>query len=626
MTIVSSVSSGPRFPRPQFWVFLLLVLGASAWYEGHYLYRGWVPHDEGCLTESALRVMHGQLPHRDYIEIYTGGLAYLDALAFRLLGLRFVSMRIVLFAFFLLWVIAVYWIATNMVSEWIAASVTFFAVLWSLPNYSAAMPSWYNLFFATFGIAALFQFIRARSKKWLFIAGSCAGLSFLIKIAGLYFLAAVLLYCMYHEQEMAAAQNAEPSKHRGAAYTIFVIASLVIFTAIVFRMIFPGAYSGEYLHFLLPVTGICAYLMHRELLVSGEKPSIRFRRLAGFLTPAVAGFFIPVGTFLIPYLRSHSVHSLLNGLFVLPYLRVASASIHALPLLALPFAFIVSGPLALAFIETGPMRSILSFAGILIVGMLVAFSFSNVLAYRLVWNTIAWTIPILALFALSRLWKASNAPPESAAAQERLFMVTCAAVMCGLIQFPFAVPTYFCYVSPIAILGVVALTVTITNEPRFFLAATMILYTIFGVLAFTPGFLEHMGTQYVPDRNTASVDAPIARGLRVYPESAATYNRIEALIREHATGGMILAGPDSPQFYVMSGFTNPMESPFEFFEPLNSFESTIQALVKSGRLRMIIIADRPQFSRQYIFAIRAAVDASFVGHEFVEHYDVYWRP
>lgn len=623
MTLASSVHSGPHSRRAQFWLFLLLVFGASAWYEGTHLYRGWVAHDEGCLTESALRVMHGQLPHRDYIEIYTGGLAYLDALAFRLLGLRFVSMRIVLFAFFLVWVIAVYWIATDMVSEWVAAAVTFFAVLWSVPNYSAAMPSWYNLFFATFGIAALFQFICSRSKKWLFIAGLCAGLSFLVKIAGLYFLAAALLYCVFHEQQVATS-HADRRPQRPNPYSWFVVASLALLTAIVFRMIFRGAYSGEYLHFLLPVAGICAYLIYREFLTA-EEPSIRFRRLTGFLAPALAGFFIPVGVFLIPYVRSHALRSLLNGLFVLPFLRVGNASIHALPLLALPFAFIVSGPIALAFIERGPMRNILTFAGILILGMLVGFSFSNELAYRLVWNTIAWTIPVLTLFAISRLWKTCNLTPKSESAQERLFLLTCAAVMCGLIQFPFAVSTYFCYVCPIAILGVVALIVTQSNQPRFFLAAAMLLYAIFGVFAFTPGFLEHMGTGYMPDRNTASLDAPIARGLRVYPESAATYNRIDSLIREHASGGTILAGPDSPQFYVMSGFTNPMESPFEVFEPFSSFESTIQALVKSGRLRMIIIADRPQFSRQYIFAIREAVDASFVGHEFVEHYDVYWR-
>ncbi len=45
---------------------LALVWGASAAYLGSRLTRGWVPHDEGTLAESAVRVQAGELPHRDY--------------------------------------------------------------------------------------------------------------------------------------------------------------------------------------------------------------------------------------------------------------------------------------------------------------------------------------------------------------------------------------------------------------------------------------------------------------------------------------------------------------------------------------------------------------------------------
>src|SRR5689334_6551731 len=125
----SRTNPTPEFQRRHFWWLLAFVLALSACYEAAYLYRGWIPHDEGCLADSALRVMQGQLPHRDYIEIYTGGLAYLDAFAFKTFGLRFVNLRIVLFLFFLLWVAAVFWIATNFASGWLAAAVTLLAVL-----------------------------------------------------------------------------------------------------------------------------------------------------------------------------------------------------------------------------------------------------------------------------------------------------------------------------------------------------------------------------------------------------------------------------------------------------------------------------------------------------------------
>jgi hypothetical protein len=41
------------------------------------------PLDEGLLAESARRVLSGQLPHRDFVDVYTGGLSALDAVAMR---------------------------------------------------------------------------------------------------------------------------------------------------------------------------------------------------------------------------------------------------------------------------------------------------------------------------------------------------------------------------------------------------------------------------------------------------------------------------------------------------------------------------------------------------------------
>src|SRR5262245_46811190 len=37
----------------------------------------WIPHDDGALAQAAERVLHGELPQRDFADIYTGGLSYL---------------------------------------------------------------------------------------------------------------------------------------------------------------------------------------------------------------------------------------------------------------------------------------------------------------------------------------------------------------------------------------------------------------------------------------------------------------------------------------------------------------------------------------------------------------------
>src|SRR5206468_3004365 len=114
---------------------------------------------DGAMAQSAERFLQGQLPHRDFDEIYTGGLTWLNAGAFRLLGTTLWSLRVVLFAVFVAWVPAVFYIASRFARPLAAGAVTLLAVVWSVPNYPAAMPSWYNLFLATFGVAALLRYV-----------------------------------------------------------------------------------------------------------------------------------------------------------------------------------------------------------------------------------------------------------------------------------------------------------------------------------------------------------------------------------------------------------------------------------------------------------------------------------
>lgn len=47
---------------------------------------GMIAHDEGHYGQSAVRVLAGELPHRDFHETYSGGLSYWHALLFWLFG------------------------------------------------------------------------------------------------------------------------------------------------------------------------------------------------------------------------------------------------------------------------------------------------------------------------------------------------------------------------------------------------------------------------------------------------------------------------------------------------------------------------------------------------------------
>src|SRR3981189_2852855 len=126
--LAASESESAVVAAAQGWLVRLMVLGAvlaiAAIYVGAHIGSGWVPADDGILSQSALRVMQGHLPHRDFAEIYTAGLSVIHALASRVFGVSLLSLRICVFLFFVAWIPAVYYIALRFTSAVAAGLVT----------------------------------------------------------------------------------------------------------------------------------------------------------------------------------------------------------------------------------------------------------------------------------------------------------------------------------------------------------------------------------------------------------------------------------------------------------------------------------------------------------------------
>src|SRR2546422_69633 len=122
-TVVHSTARIPESKRPTL-IALGIVWVVSAVYIFGFIDRGWIPHDEGSLAQMAERVLNGELPHRDFDDIYTGGLSFLHALAFRLFGTTLLSLRLVLLMAFLAWLPAVYYVAGRFVPPLAAGLAT----------------------------------------------------------------------------------------------------------------------------------------------------------------------------------------------------------------------------------------------------------------------------------------------------------------------------------------------------------------------------------------------------------------------------------------------------------------------------------------------------------------------
>lgn len=628
--------SGSRRAFVRWFVILLLVWALSGVYEGVHLKRGVVPWDAGAYAESATRVLHGQLPHRDFVEVYTGGLTYLNAAAMRAFGVNLASERLMLFAFFVAWIPAFYWIASRFCRDWIAGGLVLLAVAWSMPNYSEAVPSWYNLFFATFGIAALLAYLKRPAWKWLLLAGLCGGFSFLAKSVGLCYVAAILLFFVFREQTIAAESKtvAQTSSrtlmHRSSRtplYTSFVLISLVVFLVLLVRLVSPlvGAAAGEFVLFVLPSAALCGVVLANELRAAGSPRSIaRFAQLLRMCIPFGAGAIVPFLSFLTPYLRAHATASLLRDLFAQASSRIALA--HDLPdaIVTIVPAIFLALALALSPRVGKTLRWILvaCVASFFIAGLILAPSAYN--GYIAVWSSAYWVIPILVsvgAFLLAR----EERNFQTAVARQRVFLLLSVAALCSLVEFPFSSPIYFCYVAPLAILALAAVLQPFAHKSRVLLSLVYAALLIFIIVEVTPGFIYVMGYRYHPDVQHAAINLPRAGGLRVDPQTAALYNEVIPLIRAHAGDGEIYAAPDCPEVYFLSGYHNLTADIYDFLDIKSGQSETILRVLRNLRVRVIVLNDKPPLSAPVPSDLYQQIASRFPETKKVGAFEVRWR-
>ncbi len=135
------------------------------------------------------------------------------------------------------------------------------------------MPSWYNLFFATFGAAALLRYLDVRTRRWLFVAGVCGGVSILIKVIGAYYIAGVLLFLAFLEQSENSRDSSERSSEKSLAaedsqnswpYRVFSVSALLLFLATLVLVLHSRLGMAELYHFLLPSAVLVGLILLRE--------------------------------------------------------------------------------------------------------------------------------------------------------------------------------------------------------------------------------------------------------------------------------------------------------------------------------------------------------------------------
>lgn len=614
-----SIAEASRDRRTS-WVLLTTVLFFAIVFVMPHLFESWTPADEGVLAQSAERVMRGELPHRDFVALWSGGLDAVHALAFRISGVTLSTMRDVLLVGWLVGLTAMFAAARAVLPPFAAAALVLVAVGWTIPISPHPLPSWHTLFLSLVAVLAVVRALQSRRMRWMVAAGAAAAAACVVKITGLYVIAAIALALVWAVQEETPPDAIRLNPAR--LYPWVITSGLLGFVALV-ALTFAGVASGNAaVHYLVPSIAVVALLLWREWRRPADADLARFGRLAAYVVPFVAGTACIFGPWLGYYAVLHSLGDLLTGLFVTPRVRFSVAT-YALPGLrsaavsALPFALLLVGA---PFVRRPLGRRDRALWWMLIAG-LCALSYDGSPTVLVVWYGFRLMTPIVAVIAI---WWLSSSDPRIAIPADRrsvTFLLVAAAVTGSLVQIPFALYTYFLYFVPMLLLAMAAVFTSPTAMPREVPTGLMLFLLWFGIR-----HPDSLALPVNPERDRLATLAMPRGGLIVSQEDSAQYAALVQAIDRHAAGEFIYVWHDSPQVYFLAAKKNPTRTMFEVFDDsvARSTSYLVDRLQRTD-VRLVVLTDPAGAARPLAPDFRAWIDSTYPLAEQVGRAQVRWR-
>lgn len=579
------------------------------------LNQGWVPHDEGVLGQSAERVLGGEVPHRDFDEIYTGLLSYLNAAAFKVGGYASTTMRVPLFLFALAWVAALYRIALRFAPPPGAALITITAFVWSVPNYPAPVPSWYNLFFATFGILAILRATETAQRRWLFVAGAAGGISFLFKLSGVFsLLGGGLALIVASLPRRTDGGPPRPDARIAAAVVSLVLLGIVVALAL------PIARSGmrEFARLVIPLALLLTALILREWNDGGQGVRERSRALFAMFGPFVLGAALPVVGYALFLLAAGALPATFEGVLVTPFRRVQFTGVHP----PAPTALVYSLLLGLLLIPRADSRGarVLAVVATIVGCLIVVGSADHYQLYQIGWHSV-WGLPALAALGASALLLTRTDRDERMSTAA--VMLTVVALSALLVEFPFARPIYTLYAIPLTMLAVMAIVRAEGRTPPILQLVVTCFVLTFGLLRVNPGTVWSMGNKFERSQELVLLELPRG-GLRVKPAAAELYEALIGTVDQLAPGRTLWAGPDAPEVYFLSGVPNRTRTMFDFLDA-DASQTTILERIRLTEASLVVLKLRTSFSSPPDSATIAALRSEFPFERRFASFLVLWK-
>ena len=509
--------------------------------------------------QTALRVGNGDLPHVDFHEPYTGGLAYFNAGVLSIFGESMASLRWPFLLAAVFWVISLSLITRRFIPPVAASLLVSSLALGSVLLHMSPIPSWYNLFLGTWSIHLALRYVETDRAGFLVASGALVGLSTLLKTTGVYFGMAVWVILLV---ALASRRGWRGRKVELALASLPVIVSIFIVSA--------EMTIARFVALVLPIaTVVTLGVGVASKPDSTAKARAASRKPLGLLLAAAS---IPLLAWFAGYAVQGNSQDLVTALLVVPSSFVGALSldnVHPLFLLV-PAAAILS----IRIVASWPPRQFRFAIPLLLLGL--GFLYQLERASLLSWALVSVTS--LGLVAAMLFWIQVKKVDLSKPADLALFAVTCGAVFFTLIEFPHAGPFYYLYAFPLAAVA------TAGWSFRFGLKHGYMAVGLFVVLSLVFGANKLSGGWFA-DATTA-VERPHVSlqlegfGLRV-PTHYQFYESLVADINERVHEGQrVLAGPDSPEIYALTTADNPTPILFELIsrsiDPIYASVSQLQ--------------------------------------------------
>ncbi len=187
--------------------------------------------DEGIILQAAERILHGQVPYRDFFMFYTPGSAYLVAALFKVFGDSFAVARSSIAVAGAVCTAITYVLSRRVCSRNIALLAAALSMLNSFAYRFLVLHNWYGTLFASLAIYAALRLWESQRSSWAFVCGSLAAITTLIeqsKGAGLC-LGLVVGYLILRFSGRRPMPELQTRRHSGRRISLALVVDVCLF-------------------------------------------------------------------------------------------------------------------------------------------------------------------------------------------------------------------------------------------------------------------------------------------------------------------------------------------------------------------------------------------------------------